>query len=124
MQLTDFLRTVLPTQGNYYTVQITNQGIVRQYNHETIEASVDSLRQIKARHHNAFFATGSFKGKRTQGDCTLKKCWYVDIDCKPGKEYDNKTLAMEALKDALKAGLPKPSIMVDSGNGYHLPARG
>ena len=37
MQLTDFLRTVLPTQGNYYTVQITNQGIVRQYNHETIE---------------------------------------------------------------------------------------
>jgi hypothetical protein len=120
MQLTDFLRTVLPTQGNYYTVQITNQGIVRQFNHETIEASVDSLRQIKARHHNAFFATGAFRGKRTQGDCTTKRCWYVDIDCKPGKEYDSKALAAQALKEALIAGLPRPSIVVDSGNGYHL----
>lgn len=120
MQLTDFLRTVLPTQGDYYTVQITSANIVRQFKHDTIEGVNTSLSQIKSRHHNAFFATGSFQGKRTQGDCKNKRCWYVDIDCKPGKEYDNKALARDALKIALLAGLPKPSIMVDSGNGYHL----
>lgn len=120
MQLTDFLSTILPIQGTYYTVQITSTNITRQFHHDTIAEAVNSINQIKSRHHNAFIATGSFTGKRTQADCKTKRCWYVDIDCKPGKEYDSKVLAREALKDALKQGLPRPSIMVDSGNGYHL----
>lgn len=119
MGLTDFLRLILPTTGTYYTVQI-NEKSTRQFTHQSIEDAAASLMQINARHNNAFIATGSFKGKRTQQDCKAKCAWYIDIDCKPGKDYDDKKLAMAALKDALKGGLPQPSIIVDSGNGFHI----
>ncbi len=69
---------------------------------------------------NAYIATGSYKKQRTQKECRAKRAWYIDIDCKPGKEYDTKTLGMEAVKEALKLGLPKPSIIVDTGNGFHI----
>ncbi len=120
MNLQKFLDEILPTQGNYFTVQITNTGTTRQFRHTDLEQTAASVQAITNRHHNAYIAIGGFGEKRTQTACKFKRVWYVDIDCKPGGQYENKTDGAAAIKSALKDGLPPFSIMVDSGNGYHL----
>ena len=120
MTLTKFLKRILPAQGSYYTVQITNTGATRQFKHDDVAEAVHSLEAITHRHHNAYIATGTFGASRKQEACKYKRVWYVDIDCKEGGQYPDKKTAMEAIKQAIKDGLPPPTLIVDSGNGFHL----
>jgi len=120
MQLREFLKAILPSKGTYYTAQQEQTKPLRQFKHDSIEDAALKLLDMTKSQSNCYIATGSFKNKRTQADCRAKKAWYIDIDCKPGKDYDSKALAMAALKEALKGGLPQPSIIIDSGNGFHI----
>ncbi len=121
MNLQGFLGEILPSQGNYFTVQIDKTGIVRQFIHKNLNEAVASIQAINNRNHNAYVATGSFLGKkRTQEKCHTKRAWYADIDCKQGGQYNTKKEARIAIGEALKNGLPPYSILIDSGNGYHL----
>lgn len=120
MRLQEFLRKVLPSSGTYYTVQITSTGSTRQFNHADIAQVEHAINAINGRHHNAYVATGGFGDKRTKAQCKLKRAFYVDIDCKEGGQYNTKKEAVQAIKAALHAGLPPYSILVDSGNGFHL----
>lgn len=119
MNLREFLHEVLPTQGNYFTVQITSAGTTRQFQHVDLPQVAASVYNITQRHNNAYIAQGGFGAKRTQAACKLKRAWYVDIDCKPGGNYETKREGMAAIKAALRSGLPPFSLLVDSGNGFH-----
>lgn len=120
MTLTTFLKRILPAQGTYFTVQITNTGATRQFKHDDLAEAERSLEAITARHHNAYIATGAFGAKRTIEACKFKRVWYVDIDCKENGQYPDKKSAKMAIAKARAAGLPDPTLIVDSGNGFHL----
>jgi hypothetical protein len=60
---------------------------------------------------------------RSQQNAVALKSFYIDLDAKgtDKNSYASKDEAIEALAAFLKAtGLPKPSIIVDSGGGYHV----
>lgn len=68
-----------------------------------------------------YFAMASFKdgSAREAENVAALKCFFFDLDCRPGKEYDNKTDAINALRDfCMRNALPKP-VLVDSGGGIH-----
>ena len=119
MNLQEFLGAILPTQGNYFTVQITSTGLTRQFKHTDLGQVAASIQAITNRHYNAYVATGGYGEKRSHTACKFKRVWYVDIDCKPGGQYETKEDGLDAIKAALIDGLPPFSILVDSGNGYH-----
>jgi hypothetical protein len=120
MNLKRYLEIILPQEGNYYTAQMDNTGKLRQHKHEDIAQAITSLELITSKHLNAYIATGSFSNARSQVAVKKKRAFYVDIDCKEGGQYPDKPTALAAIKLALKNGLPPFTIIVDSGNGYHL----
>lgn len=65
---------------------------------------------------------GKFQTGRQADEMVASRTLYADIDCKGEKDqYKSKQEALAAISVAVKAGsLPKPSIVVDSGNGIHL----
>ncbi len=120
MTLQEFLKEILPTTGTYYTVQLTKGGRASPLRHGNIADAETEIHNITQRQHHAYIAIGSFNGeRRTQDNCTYKRAWYVDIDCKEGGQYATKQEAIDALRAAIHAGLPPFSILIDSGNGFH-----
>lgn len=68
-----------------------------------------------------YFAMASFKdsGTREAANVRALKCFFFDLDCRPGKEYGNKSDAINALRNfCTRNALPKP-VLVDSGGGIH-----
>jgi putative DNA primase/helicase len=119
MELRGFLEATLPKTGEYFVAHISGDKL-RQRKVSTL-AQLESEIQIRNNARtDVYFGTGSFSNSRKQEDCISKKCLYVDIDCKASGQYDTKADAIRALKTALRVGLPSPSIIVDSGNGWHL----
>lgn len=84
-----------------------------------------ALVSAAARHlHNereVYFAMASFKSDSTREAANVQalKCFFFDLDCRPGKEYPNKVEAINALRNfCTRNALPKP-LLVDSGGGIH-----
>ena len=94
----------------------------------TVREAVARAFEISARGHDAYFACAAFKsfhptknkGNRTGENAVGAQCFWLDLDCGPEKSYANKSAAALELRGFCKsAGLPKPSFIVDSGNGLH-----
>ncbi len=125
MDLKTFLTRILPRTGHYITAYIdpTSHKVLHSYSLGSIDDAANAVEGYKRRRLHAFVATASFGGngrKREQKQVKAKRAFYVDIDCKEGGQYATKQEALAAVVAAIKAGLPKPSIIVDSGNGFHL----
>lgn len=122
MDLKTFLGRVLPSSGNYFLAhdKDNDNKPVARLSHATIDSLVTAIYRNLAAKRNVYYSTGSF-GSSSKGDqLRLKRVFYVDIDCGPGKPYANKKEALQALHQAVKDGLPKPTLIVDSGNGLHV----
>lgn len=68
-----------------------------------------------------YFAMASFKTEGTRETANIRglKCFFFDLDCRPGKEYSDKKSAIDALRNfCTRNALPKP-VLVDSGGGIH-----
>lgn len=81
-----------------------------------LEATLRGLWEAAPKGHlNLFFGTCPRYGLKGQYDLAWQirtvRCLWVDID---------NVTAEEAIERVRKAGLPKPSIVVNSGNGVHL----
>ena len=122
----EFLRRVLPSEGMYVGFSLLPPGSkpqVRQHFYDTIEDLHDGLMRSDNAGNNAYMATASFvtrEGGRRQKNVHRVRSFFFDIDCGPGKPFDNWKDGLKALADFIKEHkLPKPTI-VHSGNGLHV----
>lgn len=120
MTLKEFLGAVLPSVGDYWIGTESTTGTFTQKKATTLQQAENIIRQLIAKRVDVYYGTASFDGARKKQHVKLKRLWYIDIDCKANGQYPDKATALTALKAALKAGLPRPTIIVDSGNGYHV----
>jgi uncharacterized protein (DUF927 family) len=119
--VTDFLNSVLPTQGTYCTVGIRS-GVVKQSFYPTI-ADVDAVSTaLVSKGVDAYFALATFHddSSRKAENAAFLRAFFLDLDCGVGKPYADQPAAAQALSIFIKdTGLPSPTV-VNSGGGLHV----
>lgn len=84
-----------------------------------LDARID---QLVADKREVYFGCATFKDpadQRTARNAVGYKCFRIDIDCGPGKDYADQREGLKALQEYLLAiGLPTPTL-VSSGRGWH-----
>ena len=119
--MTDFLESVLPTQGTFCTVGIRS-GVVKQSFQTTI-ADVDAIGSgLNASGVDAYFALATFtdESSRKVENAAFLRSFFLDLDCGTGKPYADQPAAAQALSIFIKdTGLPSPTV-VNSGGGLHV----
>lgn len=119
--MTDFLNSVLPTQGMYCTVGI-RAGTVRQTFHGSVD-DVDAVSTaLDSQGVDAYFALATFKdgSARTVDNAAYLRSFFLDLDCGTGKPYVDQPAAAQAVAAFLQAtGLPSPTL-INSGGGLHV----
>jgi hypothetical protein len=121
MRPSDFLRAVLPPEG-WYCLTYIRKGFVKQLFTQDIEELAENARSLDQRHVDTYVALASFKaeGSREKEAAQHKKCFYIDVDCGPGKPYANaREGATDVFRFVRETGLPEPMI-VKSGRGLHV----
>lgn len=120
--MTDFLNSVLPTQGTYCTVGIRS-GSVRQAFFSTIDDVEAAGQGYVSQGIDGYFALASFNdeaGGRTADNAVFLRSFFLDLDCGAGKPYADQPAAAVALNVFLAAtSLPAPTV-VNSGGGLHV----
>ena len=120
MNTRQFLDTVLGSEGFYCTVGMKD-GINVKFS-ETKEDALAHINTANKNDNNVYVALATFKTeKREKNNVKQLKTLFLDIDCGEGKDYPAKTEAYTALKEFTKRyTLPNPSVIVDSGRGWHV----
>ena len=119
--MTDFLNSVLPTQGVYCTVGI-RAGAVKQSFQQTI-ADVEAVGSgMDSQGVDAYFALATFNddsGRKVENAAFLRS-FFLDLDCGTGKPYADQAAAAQALSIFIAdTKLPSPTL-VNSGGGLHV----
>jgi Domain of unknown function (DUF927) len=143
MTLAEFLSRICPSTGYLYfaNLWLPPNATKSTFVHHAFDDAVALAKGIKtyiARNpsEETYFAMASYRDKtrtspkdgkerpsRTRDNVQLVQSFWIDIDCKgaDANQYDTKAeglLALSALVD--KGDVPRPSIVVDSGNGLHV----
>lgn len=120
--LFDLLDYVQPEEGWYAITGIRGKDDVRQVLVETREDVEGIAARFMGQQRNVFFGVAKYRegGSRKKENVLALRAFWLDIDCGPGKDYDDQGSAMAALrKFCAVTGLPKPTL-VDSGRGLHV----
>jgi hypothetical protein len=119
---TDFLHEVLPEEGRYCVVGISDGKVLQEFV-DDIDTLAERAESFVDRKIDAYFAVASYKEgseKRTQENAQWMKSFWLDLDCGTNKPYPSQAEALEALeKFRVEVKLPHPTI-VNSGNGIHV----
>jgi|TARA_X000001388_G_scaffold64466_1_gene50686 hypothetical protein len=118
----EFLSFILPTNGLYCSTDIKRKNNKDKF-YRTVDELVKDTEGIVERKSDAYVALASFTddSSRSQENSKELKCFFMDIDCGPNKDYETKSDGLKAFKVFRnEANLPKPSLLVDSGNGIHV----
>lgn len=121
MDIKEFLQMVLPDSGEYYV--LGGKKSLKTSTAKTIDGAEALIEQHKKNSENVYIGLATWQPgtDRKKNHVTGKKCFYIDIDCGPTKDYPDKKTAFLSLKDFLVASkLPAPSMIVDSGGGLHV----
>lgn len=90
---------------------------------ESTEELCDYADAMVHKGYDAYFALASFKDSdegRTNVNAEHLGSFFVDLDCGPGKPYEDQQEGIKALIEFVKvSGMPKPTILVNSGRGLH-----
>jgi len=119
--VTDFLKSVLPTQGIYCTVGIRS-GAVKQSFQRTIEDVEAVGSGMDSQGVDAYFALATFNDDsgRKVDNAAFLRAFFLDLDCGTGKPYADQAAAAQALSVFITATqLPSPTL-VNSGGGLHV----
>jgi uncharacterized protein (DUF927 family) len=119
--MTDFLTSVLPTQGMYCSVGIKTAIVKQEFVHSVEELEVLATAQY-SQDTDAYFALASFNdsSSRKAENALYLRSFYLDIDCGVGKPYRFQAEAAQHLRNFLTVtGLPEPTL-VNSGGGLHV----
>lgn len=119
--MTDFLKSVLPTQGVYCTVGI-RAGAVKQSFQQTIDDVEAVGSGMDSQGVDAYFALATFEddsGRKVDNAAFLRS-FFLDLDCGTGKPYADQAAAAQALSIFIAdTKLPSPTL-VNSGGGLHV----
>ena len=119
--MTNFLDTILPTQGVYCAVGIKNKIVSTTFHSTTADVDAAST-ATDAAAADAYFAMASFKdnSSRKSDNALYLRSFFLDLDCGTGKPYADQPAAATALKAFLQTTqLPDPYV-VNSGGGLHV----
>jgi len=119
--VTNFLSSILPTQGYYCAIGIRADK-TRQSFHSTIEEVEEVGTGLNSQGVDAYFALASFNSKenRTASNTAFLRSFFIDLDCGQGKPYADQPEAAQALsKFITDTQLPQPTI-INSGGGLHV----
>jgi ribulose bisphosphate carboxylase small subunit len=122
--LKQFYEKALPSQGVYCVGELDRSKPKGEdwKNHfaRTFDEALNKIEAVKARHHDAYIAMGTFDGfSRQAKGCVYFSSLFIDLDVGEDKPYTTKEHALETLdKFVTEQELPPPN-RVDSGNGIH-----
>ena len=123
METIDFYRAVLPAEG--HTILFQN----KKHSYFTSLSSLAKATLSRSGSQNLYFAVASFGDakNRTGENVHLLQSHRVDIDAGEVKTakygdavYATQAEAIKALGNAIRAGLPRASLIVSSGEGLHV----
>ena len=124
----DFLALVLPplAEGeSYCTVGIKEDGENKDVRQRFV-SSIDEISlhadEFVTTKYNAFYGMAKYgeEKRRTTSNAIALKSFYIDLDCGPGKPFQDLGEGILALRSFCKiTGLPKPTV-VKSGMGAHV----
>lgn len=120
MQLEDFLRAVLPSQGIKCWTSIQNK-IAKNHFCNTFEELAEQIIQSNALGADTYHACATFKtnANRRAANAGWMKAFWLDIDCGEGKPYATIEDAIRACDEFCdRLGIPVPGL-VRSGSGAH-----
>ena len=125
MSRSEFFSQVLAPTGHICIMGLMSDGSQspRQSFHASIEEAEATINNLAQAGREVYFACATFKdpaGKRSAKNADAYKSFFMDIDCGPGKPYEDKKEGLRALQKFLEdTRLPMPTV-VDSGRGLHL----
>jgi hypothetical protein len=147
MHTEDFLRRVIPGTGNYATMGFVGNGGFFQHRSYPIDvntaaALANAIAYWSGQGVNVYHALASFTlaeqkttkngsqytaAERKAANAHSLKVIIVDCDVVhagtkiAGKAYADRNVALAWVKAFVQAtGIPRPNIVIDSGNGFHL----
>jgi len=133
-----FLEKILPSTGVYFlaTPMAAPYTGLKHHVYHDIKSMAQGVKILDAQGLTVYHACASYlhsyvevadasgktkKQYRKHDNVALVKAFWFDIDCGEGKPYTDQVEGFNALKKFLKdTGIPKPSIIVLSGNGLHV----
>lgn len=124
----DFLSLVLPPLGEdefYCTVGIKEDGEdkdVRQRFVRSVDEICEHADEFVTEKYNAFYGMAKYGSemRRTTKNALSLKSFYIDLDCGPGKPFQDLNEGLLALRAFCKVtNLPRPTV-VKSGMGAHI----
>lgn len=134
MQTQEFLTSVLSGEGFYcvfgtrketYTdkdgVEQEREKKIQKF-YPTLDAVCEAADNLAQEGFNAYFGLATFKtGENRKAENAMQfKSFFLDLDCRPGKEFPSKQEAIAELRRFCKVTkLPRPTL-VDSGGGVHV----
>ena len=123
MDTNTFLSSTLASDG-YYCLWVFNRA-----NERKIQKFYDTIEQLEAaaldydrKGWDAYFALATFKNNqnRTSANAHKLRCFFLDLDCGPEKDYPDQVTAVQSLQNfCMRMALPKP-MLVNSGRGIHV----
>ena len=122
MATIDLLSAVLPTEGWYCILGLTQTGSPRQIFVQTIQEAEAEIDRLLTQKCDMYFACAKYnndKDGRTQKNSAYFKSFWLDIDCGTAKAYATQAEGLAALKQFCKdISMPLPTV-VNSGRGIH-----
>lgn len=119
----EFLALVLPPTGQYCVVGLKKDKAPKQVFIESIDEVCNYADAMVHKGYDAYFALASFKDPnegRTNVNAEHLGSFFIDIDCGLGKPYEDQQAGVEALiKFVSASGMPKPTVLINSGRGLH-----
>jgi hypothetical protein len=119
----EFFSLVLPPTGQYCVVGLKKDKAPKQVFVESTEELCDYADAMVHKGYDAYFALASFKDSdegRTNVNAEHLGSFFVDLDCGLGKPYADQQEGIKALIEFVKvSGMPKPTVLVNSGRGLH-----
>lgn len=117
-----FIAYALPADslaGDYYAAAKNDQGHFKR----AALPSASELADIVAKNgkeRETWISMGKFNDGCKAKNCVFKQGFYIDLDYGDDKGLQTYDEAISALQEAVETGLPKPSLVISTGNGFHV----
>ena len=119
----DFFSLILPPTGMYCLVGLKKDTKPKQIFVSSTDEINNYADALLHKGFDAYFALASFTdgSGRTNVNASHLNSFFLDLDCGLGKPYADQAAGIAALKAFVKStGLPKPTVIVNSGRGVHV----
>lgn len=119
-----FEELILPSKGDL-CIGYGPEKPSRTRMYDDLDAFLDDMEDLDKGSSQVWYSYATYRGDRAKGTSAYLRSFVVDIDLtKPGGKkagYPTHKAALKALQAmCARTGIPKPTFVVDSGNGLHV----